>query len=132
MKSKRRIRVLVVDDHRFLREAIGGIINNEPDMMVIGEAPNGKIAVELYPLFKPDVTLMDMNMPEMNGVDAIAHIRKDNPEARVIVLSGYDFAEEIRNSFEAGARAFVLKEDARQKLAPVIRAVHDGAFLPYD
>ena len=132
MQSKPRIRVLVVDDHRFLREAIGGIINSEPDMMVIGEAPNGKIAVELYPVFKPDVTLMDMNMPEMNGVDAISHICKGNPDARVIVLSGYDFQEEIRNSFEAGARAFVLKEDARQKLATVIRAVHQGAFLPYD
>ena len=130
MDQKRAIRILVVDDHRFLREAISGIVNSQPDMTVIAEAPNGKVAVQLFPIVKPDVTLMDMMMPEMNGVEAIVNIIKDNPEAKVVVLSGYDFMEEVRSSFDAGARAYVLKEEAREKLVPIIRAVHNGAILP--
>lgn len=129
MQNERPIRILVVDDHRFLREAIAGIINSQPDMTVIAEAPNGKVAVQLFPIVKPDVTLMDMMMPEMNGVEAITSIMRDHPAARVVVLSGYDFMEEVRSSFEAGARAYVLKEEAREKLVPVIRAVHGGALI---
>lgn len=129
MGTDRTIRILVVDDHRFLREAISSIVNSQPDMTVIAEAPNGKVAVQLFPIIKPDVTLMDMMMPEMNGVEAIERIMSDHPEARVVVLSGYDFMEEVKSSFEAGARAYVLKEEAREKLVSVIRAVHAGAVL---
>lgn len=130
MEQNRAIRILVVDDHRFLREAISGIVNSQPDMTVIAEAPNGKVAVQLFPIVKPDVTLMDMMMPEMNGVEAIVRIIQDYPDAKVVVLSGYDFMEEVKSSFDAGARAYVLKEEAREKLVPIIRAVHSGAVLP--
>jgi DNA-binding NarL/FixJ family response regulator len=126
----RQIRVMLVDDHKFLRDVITEIINNQPDMLVIGEAANGKIAVEMHPVIRPDITIMDINMPEMNGVDAISNIRKEDPDARFIVLTGSRVEEEIRNSLDAGARAYILKEQAPLKLVSMIRAVTEELRLP--
>lgn len=120
------IRIFLVDNHHFVREAMARIINNQPDMKVIAEAENGRIAVEKYPAVRPDVTLMDLSMPELDGIQAMTEIRKSDPAAKFVVLSSYDFAEDIQGSFDAGAKAYLLKDTARDKLIEIIRAVHDG------
>jgi two-component system NarL family response regulator len=120
------IRVFLVDNHHFVREAMARIINNQPDMAVVAEAENGRIAVEKYKEVKPDVTLMDISMPEMDGIEAMTNIRQSHPAARFIVLSAYDFPEDIQGSFLAGAKAYLLKDTSRDELLRIIRAVHNG------
>jgi len=126
MPDGKPIRILVVDNHSLVREAMTRLINIQSDMEVVGEAVNGKMAVENFEQFSPDVTLMDLSMPVMNGVDAVRTIRENHPDARFIMLSAYDFPEDIQKSTQAGAVAYLLKDTARDKLVRVIRDVHQG------
>jgi DNA-binding NarL/FixJ family response regulator len=126
MADGKPIRILIVDNHSLVREAMSRLINIQSDMEVVGEAANGKVAVDSYENFSPDVTLMDLSMPVMNGIDAVRTIRQQHPDARFIILSAYDFPEDIQKSTQAGAVAYLLKDTAREKLVRVIRDVHQG------
>jgi len=125
-EAGKAIRILVVDNHSLVREAMTRLINIQSDMEVVGEAVNGKMAVDTFENISPDVTLMDLSMPVMNGVESVRTIRKNHPDARFIMLSAYDFPEDIQKSTQAGAVAYLLKDTARDKLVRVIREVHQG------
>jgi DNA-binding NarL/FixJ family response regulator len=126
-----KIKILVVDDHFVVRMGVSTLLNAQDDMTVVGEAANGNQGVELFRKYRPDVTLMDLRMPEMNGVAAIAAIRNEYPDARIIVLSTYDGDEDIYRAFQAGARAYLLKDMHHDELVNAIRAVHQGQrFIP--
>jgi len=118
--------VLVVDDHALLRTGVANIINQEPDLRVVGEAGNGVEALEAYERHRPDVTLLDLRMPLMEGVEAIRRIRDRDPRARVIVLTTYDTDEEITRALKAGAKAYVLKDIPADELVRCIRDVLAG------
>ena len=120
------IRVLAVDDHALLRDGIAALIGNQTDMELVGEASNGREAVELFRQHQPDVTLMDLQMPEMGGIDALSAIRGEFPEARIIVLTTYAGDVQVFRALKAGARAFLLKGLLRKELLETIRAVHAG------
>ena len=121
-----RAGVLVVDDHALLRTGVANIINQEPDLRVVGEAGNGLEALEAYERHRPDVTLLDLRMPLMEGVEAIRRIRDRDPRARVIVLTTYDTDEEITRALKAGAKAYVLKDIPADELVRCIRDVLAG------
>jgi DNA-binding NarL/FixJ family response regulator len=121
------IRVLAVDDHPLLREGIRALIATERDMDLVGEAANGREGIEAFRRLRPDVTLMDLQMPEMNGIDALIAIREEKPAARVIVLTTYDGDVLAQRALEAGAQAYVLKSLVRKDLLDTIRAVYAGA-----
>ena len=126
-----QIRIMVVDDHFVVRMGLTTLINTQTDMTVVGEATNGKQAVELFRAERPDVTLMDLRMPEMNGVEAITAIRNEYPDCRIIVLTTYDGDEDIYRAFQAGARAYLLKDMHRDELLEAIRSVYRGQrFIP--
>ena len=118
--------VLVVDDHALLRTGVANIINQEPDLRVVAEAGNGLEAVEAFERYHPDVTLLDLRMPVMDGVEAVRQIRERDPRARVIVLTTYDTDEEISRALKAGAKAFVLKDISADDLVTCIRDVLAG------
>lgn len=120
------IRVLSVDDHALLREGIAALVGNQADMKLVAEACNGGEAIELFRQHRPDVTLMDLQMPEMSGVDAIGAICKEFPGARIIVLSTYAGDVQVKRAVMAGARAYLLKGLLRKELIETIRAVHAG------
>jgi DNA-binding NarL/FixJ family response regulator len=120
------IRVLSVDDHPLLREGIAALIGNQSDMQLIGEAANGREALEQFRTHHPDITLMDLQMPEMSGIDAISAIRGEFPEARIIVLTTYAGDFQVSRALKAGARGYLLKGMLRQELLETIRAVHAG------
>jgi len=120
------IRVLAVDDHALLRDGIAALIGNQSDMELVGEASNGREAVELFRHHQPDVTLMDLQMPEMGGIDALSAIRGEFPEARIIVLTTYAGDVQVFRALKAGAKAFLLKGLLRKELLETIRAVHAG------
>jgi DNA-binding NarL/FixJ family response regulator len=120
------IRVLAVDDHALLRDGIAALIGNQSDMELVGEASNGREAIELFRQHQPDVTLMDLQMPEMGGIDALSAIRGEFPEARIIVLTTYAGDVQVFRALKAGARAFLLKGLLRKELLETIRAVHAG------
>jgi two-component system, NarL family, response regulator len=120
------IRVLTVDDHPLLREGIAVLIDTQSDMQLIGEASNGREALEQFRNHRPDITLMDLQMPELSGIDAISAIRGEFPEARIIVLTTYSGDFQISRALKAGARAYLLKGMLRQELLQTIRAVHAG------
>jgi len=122
MNDEKRIRVLCVDDHPLLREAIAMMIQYQPDMVLVGEAANGTEAIRKFKEFRPDVTLMDLRLPDMSGVDALMMIRTDSPEARIVMLTTFD--GDGKRALEAGARAYLLKTIAPKDLANAIRKVH--------
>jgi DNA-binding NarL/FixJ family response regulator len=120
------IRVLAVDDHALLREGIAALVNAESDMKLTAEASNGQEAIERFRLHRPDVTLMDLQMPVMNGIEAIIGIRSEFPEARIIVLTTYVGDVQALRALKAGARGYVLKGRVPRELLDTIRAVHAG------
>jgi len=124
--SSARARVLVVDDHALLRTGVANIINLEPTLEVVAEAANGLDAIEAYRAQRPDVVLMDLRMPEMEGVEAVRRIREMDPQARVIVLTTYDADEDIARALQAGAKAYILKDIAADALIACIRDVLTG------
>lgn len=121
-----KIRLLVVDDHPVLRQGLAAIIQNELDMALVGEASDGREAIEQYRALKPDVTLLDVQMPEMGGIEALSAIRAEYPSARVIVLTTYAGDALAQTALKAGAQAYVLKGMMRKELLETIRAVHLG------
>jgi DNA-binding NarL/FixJ family response regulator len=120
------IRVLSVDDHPLLREGIAALVNSEWDMKLVAEATNGQDAIEKFRLHRPDVTLMDLQMPALNGIEAIIGIRSEFPGARIIVLTTYTGDVQMLRALKAGARAYVLKGHVHRELLDTIRAVHAG------
>ena len=120
------IRILTVDDHPLLRKGIATLVNAEADMKLVAEASTGREALDLYRLHGPDVTLMDIQMPEMNGVEAIHEIRSEFQDARIIVLTTYTGDAQILKALKAGARAYILKGHLNRELLETIRAVHAG------
>jgi DNA-binding NarL/FixJ family response regulator len=120
------IGVLSVDDHPLLREGIAALVNAESDMKLIAEATNGQEAIEKFRLHRPDVTLMDLQMPAMNGIEAIIGIRSEFPNARIIVLTTYAGDVQVLRALKAGARGYILKVHVRRELLDTIRAVHGG------
>jgi DNA-binding NarL/FixJ family response regulator len=120
------IRILTVDDHALLRKGIAALVNAEPDMKLVAEASNGREAVESFRLHRPDVTLMDIQMPSFNGIEAIARIQSEFPDARIIVLSTYTGDAQVVKALRAGARAYILKGHVHRELLETIRAVHAG------
>ena len=121
-----RIRILSVDDHPLLRSGIGALIATQPDMQLVAEAANGKEAVQLYREVRPDVTLMDLQMPDMSGLDAIIAIKSEDPSARVIVLTTYSGDVLAQRALKAGAQAYVLKSLVRTEILDTIRLVYAG------
>ena len=124
--ATRTIRVLCVDDHRLMREGISKIVDVQPDMKVVAGASNGEQAVTQFVASRPDVTLMDLQLPVASGAEAIRRIRELDAEARVIVLTMYHGDEDIHRAFEAGAMGYVLKDSISDDLIHVIREVHAG------
>ena len=118
--------VLLVDDHALLRTGVANIINLEPDLQVVAEAENGRQAVEAFERHRPDVTLLDLRMPEMEGVEAVRQIRAIDPNARVIVLTTYDTDHDIARALKAGAKAYILKDISADDLINCIRDVLAG------
>src|SRR4051812_45629779 len=126
MSDQARVRVFSVDDHPMLREGIAAIINNQPDMKLVAQAATGTEAIQMFRQHQPDVTLMDLRLPDMSGIDALIAIRTDFPEARVVMLTTFEGDVDIRRSLEAGARGYMLKNMPPKDLVEVIRQVHAG------
>src|SRR5258707_6932661 len=124
--SVQPIRVLAVDDHPLLREGIGTLLAAQPDIKLVAEASNGREAIEQYRIHRPDITLMDLQMPEMNGVDAMIAICGEFPGARIIVLTTYTGDVQVLRALKAGARGYLLKGLLRKELLETIRLVHAG------
>ena len=120
------IEVLSVDDHALLREGIAALVNAESDMKLVAEATNGQEAIEKFRLHRPDVTLMDLQMPSLNGIESIIGIRSEFPNARIIVLTTYAGDIQVLRALKAGARGYLLKGNVRRELLDTIRAVHAG------
>ena len=120
------IRVMTVDDHALIREGVAALIANQKDMCLVGEASSGREAIEKFRSQRPDVTLMDLQMPEMNGIDALIAIRSEFPEARIIVLTTYAGDALCKRAMKAGAQAYILKGNVRKDLLETIRTVRAG------
>jgi DNA-binding NarL/FixJ family response regulator len=126
MSNTRSIKVLCVDDHRIVREGLALIIDRQADMEVVGAASTGEEAIEMYARCHPDVTLMDLNLRGMGGLDAIKAIRRQDPRARIVVLSMHSGEEYIHRALEAGASTYLLKDAVSDHLIGVIRDTHEG------
>ena len=120
------IRILTVDDHPMLREGVAALVASQPDMKLVAEASTGREALEQFRKHRPDLTLMDLQMPDMDGIEAMAAIRSEFPDARVIVLTTYKGDVQVLRALKAGARAYLLKGLLRKELLETIRAVHAG------
>jgi DNA-binding NarL/FixJ family response regulator len=121
-----RMRILVVDNHPLLREGVTALVSSQSDMSIVAQAANGREAIQQFHRHRPDITLMDLQMPEMNGLDAIIAIRGKSPEARIIVLTTYAGDVQALRALKAGARAYLLKDSLHKELLATIRAVHAG------
>jgi two-component system NarL family response regulator len=124
--KKPRIAVLIADDHSVVREGLASLIGRKPDMTVVGEASNGREAVDLWKHYRPDVTLLDLRMPQLDGVSTIKEIRAGDESARIIVLTTFDGDEDIYRAIQAGAKGYLLKDAPREALMDSIRRVHAG------
>jgi two-component system, NarL family, response regulator len=120
------IRILTVDDHPLLRKGIAALVSAEPDMDLVAEASNGTEAIEMFKSHRPDVTIMDLQMPGMGGIEAIDHIVKEFPDARIIVLTTYSGDVQVVRALKSGARGYLLKGNVHRELPETIRAVHAG------
>jgi DNA-binding NarL/FixJ family response regulator len=120
------IRILTVDDHPLLRKGVAALVNAEPDLELVAEASNGNEAIDAFRTHRPDVTLMDLQMPEADGLDAIVAIRKEFPDARIVVLTTYSGDTQVLRALKAGARGYILKGYVHKELLDTIRAVHAG------
>ncbi len=128
-EGKRTIRVLCVDDHPLVRKGIASILANEPDIQLVGEAGNGREAIEQFRRQQPDVTLMDLRMPQMDGIEATRAIRREFPDARIIALTSYDGDQDIFRALDAGIRGYLLKEMVHTEVLQAIRTVAAGKRL---
>jgi DNA-binding NarL/FixJ family response regulator len=126
MLAENRIRIFTVDDHPLMREGIAAVIEHQEDMVLVGEATNGREAIEGFRLHRPDITLMDLQMPEMSGIDAIIAIRSEFSNARVVVLTTFQGDVQALRAFKAGASGYLLKNMLRKELVDTIRTVHAG------
>jgi DNA-binding NarL/FixJ family response regulator len=124
--DSRTIRILAADDHQLIRQGIVGLIADEPGMTLVAEATNGREAIDQFRRHRPDVTLMDLQMPEMNGIDAITAIRAEFPEARIIVLTTYTGDVQVLRAIKAGASGYLLKSTLVNEMLAAIRSVHAG------
>ena len=126
MTDANPIRIIIVDDHPVVREGVAALVSGQADMSMVGQASNGREAIQQFRLYHPDVVLMDLQMPEMNGLDALIAIRDEAPEARVIVLTTYAGDIQVSRAIKAGARGYLLKSALHKDLLETIRAVHTG------
>jgi len=124
--STQPIRIFCVDDHPLMREGIAAVVRNEPDMLLVGEAQCGREAIVGFRAHRPDVTLMDLRLPDISGIDALIAIRTEFKDARMIMLTTFDGDAEIQRALEAGAQGFMLKSMPRKQLVEMIRKVHSG------
>jgi DNA-binding NarL/FixJ family response regulator len=126
MSEQRQIRVFSVDDHPLLRQGIAAVINNEADMVMVAQASTGREAIQMFREHRPDVTLMDLRMPDLSGIDALSAILAEFPDARIVMLTTFEGDVEIQRSLAAGARGYVLKNMPPKDLVEVVRQVHAG------
>ena len=126
MTEQTKIRVFSVDDHPLLREGIATIINNQPDMIMVAQAATGREAIRQFREHRPDVTLMDLRLPDISGIDAMMAIRNEFPDARIVILTTFEGDVEIQRALAAGARGYILKNMPPQELAGAVRQVHAG------
>ena len=126
MEDAGRIGVMSADDHPLLREGLAAIINNQPDMLLVAQASSGTEAIERYRQHKPDVTLMDLRLPDLSGIEAMVAIRKEFPDARVIILTTFEGDVEIQRALKAGAAGYLLKSMPPKQMVEAVRAVHAG------
>ncbi|MEL6461305.1 MAG: response regulator transcription factor [Cyanobacteria bacterium J06636_27] len=126
MNQTQIIRILVAEDHEIVRDGICAIVNQQPGITVVGEAEDGEQAVQLYREQQPDVVLMDLRMPKMEGVEAIAKIKSEFSQAKIVILTTYDTDEDIYRGLQAGAKGYLLKDTSSEELATAIRTVYQG------